>query len=68
MVFDDLEPRPARGEALTLLAREDLDLYSVEDLDERIEALKAEIARSEAARARKQARKNDADALFSFKP
>lgn len=67
MVFDDLEPRPARGEALTLLAREDLDLHSVDDLDERIKALKAEIARSEAARTSKQARKSDADALFSFK-
>ena len=46
---------------------EDLDLYSVEDLDERIEALKAEIVRSETARTSKQARKSDADALFSFK-
>ena len=67
MVFEDLEPRPARGAALRDLAREDLDLYSVEDLDERIEVLKAEIVRSETARTSKQARKSDADALFSFK-
>ncbi|MFT4954981.1 MAG: uncharacterized small protein (DUF1192 family) [Brevundimonas sp.] len=67
MVFEDAGPRPARGAAVRDLTREDLDLYSVEDLDERIEALKAEIVRSEAARASKQARKSDADALFSFK-
>lgn len=67
MVFDDSEPRPARGAALRELGREDLDVYSVEDLDERIAALKAEIARAEAARTAKQARKSDADALFNFK-
>lgn len=67
MVFDDLDPRPARGAALTALGREDLDLYAVEELDERIEALKAEIARCEQAREAKQSRKSAADALFSFK-
>lgn len=67
MVFDDLDPRPARGAALTALGREDLDLYAVEELDERIAALKAEIARCEAARQSKQSRKSAADALFNFK-
>lgn len=67
VVFDDLDPRPARGAALAALAREDLDLYAVEELDERIEALKAEIARCEQARDGKRSRKTAADALFNFK-
>ncbi|WP_370656563.1 DUF1192 family protein, partial [Klebsiella pneumoniae] len=40
-MFDDFEPRPRRGEALTTLEREDLDPYSIEDLQERIGALTA---------------------------
>lgn len=66
-VFDDLDPRPARDAAMAALAREDLDLYAVEELDERIEALKTEIARCEQARDSKRSRKNAADALFNFK-
>ncbi len=45
MTFEDLDPRPQRGAALTALGREDLDLYSVEELSERIEGLEAEIER-----------------------
>lgn len=67
MVFDDLDPRPGRGAAVAALGREDLDLYSVEELDERISGLKTEIARCEAAREGKQSQKSAADALFSFK-
>lgn len=67
MVYEDLDPRPARGAVLAALAREDLDLYAVEELDERITALKAEIARCERARDGKESQKNAADALFSFK-
>lgn len=65
-MFEDLEPRPQRGEALTSLSREDLDLVSVGDLQERIEALEREIARSKAAIEAKQSKKNAADALFNF--
>lgn len=65
-MFDDLEPRAQRGEALTALSREDLDLVSVGDLQERIEALEREIARSRAAIEAKQSKKNAADALFNF--
>lgn len=65
-MFEDLEPRPQRGEALTALSREDLDLVSVGDLQERIEALEREIARSRAAIEAKQTKKNAADALFNF--
>lgn len=67
MVFDDLDPRPARGAALAALAREDLDLHAVEELDERIAALRTEITRCEQARERKQSERSAADALFNFK-
>lgn len=66
MTFDDLEPRPVRGATLTALGREDLDLYSVQELNERIEALSDEIARAKTAITAKQAKKNAADALFNF--
>ncbi len=49
------------------LSREDLDLYGVEDLRERIEGLEREVERTRAALDSKQARKSAADALFSFK-
>lgn len=67
MSFEDLEPRPQRGAALASLHREDLDLYSVEELGERIEALEAEIARARAAITAKSAKKSAADALFNFR-
>ena len=53
--------------ALSGLAREDLDPYSVEDLDARIAALEAEIARAREAQGRKKNRLSAAEALFSFK-
>ncbi|WP_298161533.1 DUF1192 family protein [Brevundimonas sp.] len=66
MTFEDLDPRPQRGAAMAALGREDLDLYSVDELGERIEALEAEIARARAAIAGKAAKKSAADALFNF--
>lgn len=66
MTFDDLEPRPQRGANLAALAREDLELYAVEELNERIEALQVEIDRSRSAIAAKAAKKSAADALFNF--
>ncbi len=65
-MFDDPEPRPQRGEPLRVLSREDLDVYSVEDLQERIQALEDEIARARAAIDTKRSKKNAADALFNF--
>lgn len=65
-MFDDSDPRPARGAVLTALGREDLELYSVEELDERINALKAEISRCERAREGKRSGRSAADALFRF--
>ena len=66
MTFEDMEPRPTRGATLTALGREDLDLYSVEELRERIEAQEGEIGRARAAIDGKQAKKSAADALFNF--
>lgn len=67
-MFEDLEPRPQRDDALRALSREDLDLHSVEDLESRIEALEAEIRRARAAIESKRSKKSAADALFSFRP
>ena len=67
MSFEDLEPRPQRGEALSALGREDLDLYAVDELHERIAALEAEIARSKAAIDGKSSKRSAADALFNFR-
>lgn len=67
-MFDDLDPRPQRGAALKALGREDLDLYAVDELNERIEALEAEIARARQAIEAKQSKKSAADALFNFRP
>ena len=64
MMEEAVEPRRGRGQALIDLVREDLDLYGVEDLKERIEHLSGEIARTEAQLSRKQAGRAAADALF----
>ena len=58
-------PRPARGAALNDLVREDLEVYAVGDLEERIERLGQEIDRMKAALTKKQAGRAAADALFS---
>ncbi|GAW40756.1 hypothetical protein SH203_01156 [Brevundimonas sp. SH203] len=65
-MFEDLEPRPQRGEPLRALSREDLDVYSIEDLEQRIAALDDEIARARSAIEAKRSKKNAADALFNF--
>jgi uncharacterized small protein (DUF1192 family) len=66
MMFEDLEPRAARDASLAALSGEDLDVYSVEDLKERIARLEAEIARSRAAIDGKSSQRSAADALFNF--
>ena len=66
-MFEDLEPRPARGAPLIALTREDLDGYSVEDLKERIASLEAEIARAKAAIEGKSSQRSAADAMFNFR-
>jgi hypothetical protein len=57
-------PRRGRGAALDLALKEDLDLFSVGDLEERIALLEGEIARCRAQIARKSAGREAADALF----
>jgi len=59
------EVRRPRGWALTELAREDLELYGVLELQERIDALDAEISRVRAQLERKKAGRAAADALFA---
>lgn len=64
MLEDPAPPRRTRGQALIDVTREDLDLYAVEELRERIEQLQAEAARTQAQLERKQAGRAAADALF----
>ena len=65
MTDEPAEARRARGQSLIDLAREDLDLYGVEELNERIAGLEAEIERARAQIHKKQAGRAAADALFS---
>ena len=65
MAEEDAETvRKPRGWALTELAKEDLELLALSDLEERIEALEAEIARVNRQIERKRAGRAAADALF----
>lgn len=66
MIDEPAEPRQARGAALAVVEREDLEVFSVGDLNERIERLEAEIARTRRALDKKQSGKSAADALFKF--
>lgn len=59
------EARILRGQRLAEAMREDLELYGVGELEERIEALETEIARCRAQIERKRVGRAAADALFS---
>ncbi len=61
--MDEDLPRP-RGDAASLLCKESLDPYSQDELAERIDLLKAEIARIEAHRAKAATHRAAADAFF----
>jgi uncharacterized small protein (DUF1192 family) len=66
--LDESLPRPAgRGASLDDLRKEDLDPYGVEELSDRIQRLEAELVRTREALEKKRARRDAADALFSFK-
>jgi uncharacterized small protein (DUF1192 family) len=58
------EVRMVRGQRLAEAVREDLELYGVVELEERLQTLRAEIARVEAQLERKRAGRAAADALF----
>lgn len=57
--------RLGRGQRLNEALKEDLELYGVSELEERMERLQAEIARVQAQIDRKRAGRAAADALFS---
>ena len=65
MAEEDAEVRRPRGWALVELAREDLELFGSSELEERIEALQAEVGRTRAHLDRKRAGRAAADAFFS---
>jgi uncharacterized small protein (DUF1192 family) len=60
--------RLGRGQRLAEALKEDLDLYGVAELEERLEMLRGEIARVQAQIERKRAGRAAADALFSSRP
>lgn len=60
--------RMSRGQRLHEALKEDLELYGVAELEERIELLSAEIARVQAQIDRKRAGRAAADALFAPRP
>ena len=66
MLDEPAEPRKSRGFAMIDLAKEDLDLFGTEELEERIEQLAAEIFRTRSQLDRKRAGRAAADALFKF--
>jgi uncharacterized small protein (DUF1192 family) len=63
MDLDELFPSKPE-DPLTALAKQDLDPMSLEELEERVEALKAEIARVEAHMQRVRTDRSAADELF----
>lgn len=63
MDLDELFPDKPK-DPLAELKKQDLDPLSVEELEERIEALKAEIARVEAHMQRAQTHRSAAEELF----
>ena len=66
--MDDDDRPVRRGDAASLLAKESLDSYSREELDARISALEAEIARVAAHRDKADAHRLAAEAFFKSKP
>lgn len=65
MDTDDIAPPPRPGDPVALLAKQDLDPFSVIELDARIAALKAEVARVKAHKAKSVNHRASADALFN---
>ncbi|MFT3996613.1 MAG: DUF1192 domain-containing protein [Asticcacaulis sp.] len=60
-------PGPKLDTPLSALVHEDLSVYSVTDLKERIATLDGEISRTRSILDSKQSGRSAADALFSFK-
>lgn len=64
MLEEPAEPRAFSGRALSETTHEDLEVYGVSDLEDRIEALQAEIERTKVQLAKKKAGRDAANALF----
>jgi uncharacterized small protein (DUF1192 family) len=62
MDIEDLAPRP--DQPLKALAKQDLGTLSIDELNDRIDALKAEIIRIEQILARKKDSMSAADSMF----
>lgn len=60
--------RMGRGQRLAEAMREDLELYSVEELEARIAVLEGEVARARAQIDKKRSGRAAAEALFGRKP
>ncbi len=62
---EPVEVRVGRGQRLLEACKEDLDLYGVAELEERLEILAAESARVQAQIDKKRTGRAAADALFA---
>ncbi len=62
------EVRVGRGQRLAEAMREDLELFGVSELEERLEMLETERARVQAQIDRKRSGRAAADALFGSRP
>jgi uncharacterized small protein (DUF1192 family) len=63
--MDEELPRPRPDDVIATLVKRDLDRLSVDELDARVVALEAELARTRAKRAGASAFRSAADALFN---
>lgn len=66
MLDEPAGPRGQRGDSLQQVSREDLDLYGVVELEERVAMLEAEVARTKAQIEKKKAGRSAADAFFNL--
>jgi uncharacterized small protein (DUF1192 family) len=64
-VDEPAEVRVGRGQRLLEAVREDLELFGVAELEERLEVLRAEVERVNAQIHKKQSGRAAADALFA---
>jgi uncharacterized small protein (DUF1192 family) len=64
MDIDDIAPPPRRSDALALAIVQDLDPFSVAELEARIAVLEGEIARTRTHRDKAVKHRASADALF----
>lgn len=65
MVDEPADVRVGRGQRLLDAVREDLELFGVSELEERLEILSAEAARVQAQIDKKKSGRAAADALFA---